>query len=53
MKRKNHERKMSRGIFIILLSMFSISVMAQQKTVSGKVTDAHLHFMVDMKNGYH
>lgn len=41
MKRKNHERKMSRGIFIILLSMFSISVMAQQKTVSGKVTDAY------------
>lgn len=39
MKRKNHVRKLSVDILFVFMFLFSVSAMAQQKTISGKVTD--------------
>ena len=40
MKRKKNARRLNMGIFIILMSLLSINAMAQQRKVSGKVTDS-------------
>lgn len=40
MKRKNHDSNLRWSIFAILLSLFSIQLMAQQANVHGNVTDA-------------
>jgi TonB-linked SusC/RagA family outer membrane protein len=39
MNKKNHVKKVNLGIFIILMSLFSISVMAQQQKITGKVSN--------------
>ena len=40
MNEKNHLKRLTKGMFIILLSLFSTIAFAQQSTVKGTITDA-------------
>ncbi len=41
MRKKENVRKMSMGIFVMLMCLLSINAMGQQQKISGKVTDAN------------